>query len=296
MHCSLNGHFVCWAAALALGCAGTLGIERPLTRASTQLPSGMVRVSGGTFQMGTDPARIEDLLQRFKTKRRELFLAEVPAHRVSVASFWMDRTEVTNAEFGRFVAQHPEWGPARLPRAEDNGDYLKHWVDGSPRSADLDRPVTFVTWKAAVAYCEANGRRLPAEAEWEFAAGGGNATAEFPWGDAEPDATKANWSGTGLGAPGRVGSFAPNAFGLYDMAGNVWEFVQDVWTENYAAAGSATFHNSAVPATASQGRRVIRGGSFGGSAINLRVRYRDSHPETGAGPHVGFRCARSDPS
>ena len=66
------------------------------------------------------------------------------------------------------------------------------------------------------------------------------------------------------------------------MAGNVWEFVSDLWKDGYLAAGKV-----------SPGRRVIRGGSFGGSPVNLRVRYRDSHPELGAGPHVGFRCARS---
>jgi formylglycine-generating enzyme len=140
-------------------------------------------------------------------------------------------------------------------------------------------PVTLITWHAAVAYCESVGKRLPAEAEWEFAAGRG-ATIEFPWGNEMPDAAKANWLGTGLGHPVAVGTFPPTGAGLYDMAGNVWEFVQDKWRDSYGAAESPD-------------RRVIRGGSFGGSPVNLRIRYRDSHPETGAAPHVGFRCARS---
>ena len=120
---------------------------------------------------------------------------------------------------------------------------------------------------------------MPSEAEWEFAAGRG-LPAEFPWGDAAPDTTNANWSGAKMGKPALVGSFPP-AHGLHDMAGNVWEFVADPWKDSYL--------DTAKP---SPGRRVIRGGSFGGSPVNLRVRYRDSHPELGAGPHVGFRCAK----
>ncbi len=141
-----------------------------------------------------------------------------------------------------------------------------------------------MTWWAAKAYCEASGGRLPTEAEWEFAARGGLDGAEFPWGDEPPDPKRANWSGTGIDAPTRVGRFPPNRYGIYDLAGNVWEFVEDPWTDDYS-----TLPASPLP----QERHVIRGGSFGGGPINLRVRYRDSHPAAGAGPHVGFRCVRS---
>jgi formylglycine-generating enzyme required for sulfatase activity len=97
--------------------------------------------------------------------------------------------------------------------------------------------VTFITWHAASMFCQSAGKRLPAEAEWEFAAGRGQ-PAEFPWGDGAPDAGKANWSGANIGKPSRVASFPP-AHGLYDMAGNVWEFAADPWKDGYAAASAA---------------------------------------------------------
>ena len=234
--------------------------------------------------MGTDPSRVDALCARYQTTHRDLFLPETPAHTVTVGPFRIDRTEVTNAAFKVFVDRHPEWSSGRVPREQQNGDYLKHWTAGSFPAGAGDLPVTYVTWWAATAYCESSGRRLPTEAEWEFAARGRLESAEFPWGDDAPDLGRANWAGSGLNAPVRVGSFPPNPYGLYDMAGNVWEFVQEPWTDTY---GTATDPAAATP------RRVIRGGSFGASPINLRVRYRDSHPAAGAGPHVGFRCAES---
>jgi formylglycine-generating enzyme required for sulfatase activity len=245
---------------------------------------GMVRLRGGTFVMGTDSAAIDGLCQRFHTTHRDLFLPEVPAHTVTLPPFSIDRTEVTNAEFKAFVDRHPEWMPGRVPAERQNGDYLKHWTGGTFPSGAADVAVTYITWWAAKAYCESSGNRLPTEAEWEFAARGGLAEAEFPWGDEPPDPKRANWYGTGLGAPTQVGRYLPNPYGLYDMAGNVWEFVEEPWSDDYSTPPA-----SPMP----QDRHVIRGGSFGGGPINLRIRYRDSHPAGGAGPHVGFRCARS---
>ena len=239
-----------------------------------------VAVPGGAFTMGTGESQIDALMARFSSKRRELFAAELPSQQVTVRAFFVDRTEVTNAAFKAFVDAHTEWARERLPADRHNGEYLKTWADGSYPAGEADLPVTFITWQAASAYCESAGKRLPTEAEWEFAAGHGLA-AEFPWGDEAPDATKANWSGTKIGKPSQVGGF-PAAHELYDMAGNVWEFTADAWKDSYSDT-----------AKVSPGRRVIRGGSFGGSPVNLRVRYRDSHPELGAGPHVGFRCVRS---
>jgi len=248
--------------------------------------AGTITLAGGTFVMGTEPSRVDALCQRFHTTHRDLFLAETPARRVTVAPFAIDRTEVTNAAFKDFVDRHGDWAPGRVSAERQNGDYLKHWTGGTFPSGAADVPVTYVTWWAGKAYCESSGNRLPTEAEWEFAARGGLPAAEFPWGDAPPDPKRANWAGTGIGAPTRVGRYAPNPYGLYDLAGNVWEFVEDPWTDDYSTSPA-----SPLP----QDRHVIRGGSFGGGPINLRVRYRDSHPAAGAGPHVGFRCVR-DPN
>jgi formylglycine-generating enzyme required for sulfatase activity len=241
----------------------------------------MVRVPKMSFVMGTDDARVNSLMSRFNTKRRELFLAEVPTRKSTVQAFSIDRTEVSNRAFKRFIDTHPEWSRDRLPKDRHNGEYLKTWSNDKYPNGEADLPVTFVTWDVASAYCQSLGKRLPKEAEWELAAGRG-ATAEFPWGDESPDSSKANFSQSGLGKPAPVATY-PSFHGLFDMAGNVWEFVEERWTTDYSSTK-----------TASSDRRVIRGGSFGGSPVNLRVRYRDSHPDLGAGPHVGFRCTRSD--
>jgi sulfatase modifying factor 1 len=242
---------------------------------------GEASFAGGTFVMGTAAAQVDELMARFSVRRRERFSAELPAHAVEIRPFAIDRTEVTNRAFLNFVIRHPEWRKERIPASEHNGDYLRIWVDGRYPQGDDNLPVTFITWAAASDFCQASGKRLPTEAEWEYAASGGKAI-EFPWGEAMPDGAIANWSATGLHKPARVASFPPTAGGLYDMAGNVWEFVADRWSDDYASA----------PRQLSPERRVIRGGSFDAAAINLRVHYRDSHPASGAGPHVGFRCAR----
>ncbi len=240
----------------------------------------METVTRGSFLMGTAAAQLDSVMARFKSKRRELYAGELPARRTTVKPFLIDRSEVTNYAFKRFVESNPEWSLERISSDRHNGEYLKHWVGGTYPAGEADHPVTFITWDAASAYCKSIGKRLPTEPEWELAAGGGD-QAEFPWGDAMPDASVANWSGAGLGKPVRVGSF-PAARGLYDMAGNVWEFVEERWKDSYLETAKVSID-----------RRVIRGGSFGGAAVNLRVRFRDSHPEIGAGAHVGFRCARS---
>jgi formylglycine-generating enzyme required for sulfatase activity len=217
----------------------------------------MARIPGGRFVMGSSEEELRREFPAASPGMWRMLLAEAPAREVDVAPFRMDRYEVTNARFARFVRANPEWGKG-----------------AQFREGEEDLPVTFVTWAAAAAFAAWEGKRLPTEAEWEWAAAGGLARPQYPWGDAEPSARRVNFSGSGLARPVRVGSYTANGYGLFDMAGNVWEFCADAWPAGPDGAN----------------RRVIRGGSFGGGAFNLRVRSRDSHREEDPVGHVGFRC------
>lgn len=264
----------------------------------TVTPKNMVKIPGGSFLMGTDAAAVPDLLTRFNTKRSGIFADETPRHRVTIDSFYLDKYEVTNRQFKRFIDKVPRWQKTNIASNLHNGKYLQDWNGNAYPKGKGDYPVVFVSWYAAVAYCRSQGKRLPTEAEWEFAARGGKTDIAFPWGDEPADKSRANYSASGYGAAVKVGRYAPNEFGLYDMAGNVWEYLADEWAK-YPATTNILINPVAGGDLYDRGesylniktRRVIRGGSWGGSPINLRVTYRDSHPVDGAGDHVGFRCA-----
>jgi formylglycine-generating enzyme required for sulfatase activity len=256
----------------------------------------MVLIPGGTFVMGTDAATLPALQQRFNVRRRELFEAEMPAHPVTVAPFYMDKYEVINEQFQAFLQANPEWAPDRIPRQYHNGEYLKGWQGMSYPPGQARHPVVRVSWYAAMAYAHWAGKRLPTEAEWEHAARGGLAGKQFPWGDEDASPDRAKYGG-GEGSPGAVGQYPSNGYGLYDMAGNVWEYCLDEWgpfpvgPQINPVGGGSLYEGDTFRAVTA--RRVIRGGSWQGSPVNLRVAYRDSHPPEGAGSHVGFRCVRS---
>lgn len=266
--------------------------------------AAMVRVPGGQFEMGTAEADLERLQRVYGVRRRELFAPEVPRHTVRVDPFLLDACPVTNAAFQRFVDAEPEWAPGRIPARYHNGAYLRHWTGTSHPTELGDHPMVNVSWYAAVAYARWAGKRLPMEAEWECAARGELADSEFPWGTAPPDPSRANYGASGRGTTTPVGSYPPNPYGLYDLAGNVWEYCLDEWQADYYVdspmenplAGTEPLERLLAGGFLGiTTRRVIRGGSWDGAPLNLRVAYRDSHPPAGAGPHVGFRCARSVP-
>ena len=211
--------------------------------------------------MGTD--NVEEKFPDAGPALRSMLKAEEPRRSVTVLSFYIDKTEVTNEQFLQFVRNHPEYAS-------------KLW-SGAP-----DYPVALVTWFQARAYCAWQGKRLPTEAEWEYAARGGKKDGEYSWGSEPPTASLANFSESKINSPVRVGSFAPNGYGLYDMAGNVWEYTADNWRDR---------HDAAI-AEGAGARKVIRGGSFGAAALQLRVTFRDSHKPDDPVAHVGFRCAR----
>jgi formylglycine-generating enzyme required for sulfatase activity len=150
----------------------------------------------------------------------------------------------------------------RCQRSWTTAGTLNHWAKGTFRADQENHPVVNVNWYAATAYCQAQSKRLPSEAEWEYAARGGLEAPLFPWGDEPASPRLANYSASKLHTTSLVGSYPPNGYGIYDMAGEV------------------------------RSRRVIRGGSFDGDPINLWVEYRDSHPANGSQAFVGFRCAK----
>jgi formylglycine-generating enzyme len=287
---------------------------------------GMVLVKGGAFLQGAAPARPE----------------EGPPRRTRVGAFWIDRTEVTNDDFAKFVAAtgyvtlaerpldpkaypgvageqlkpsaivfvggDPAAGPGVWWRVVQGADWRHPQGPGSSIAGKGALPVVQVAYEDALAYARWLGRDLPTEAEWEMAARGGLEDAAYTWGSAplDPARPQANvWQGpfpaVDAGADGYkarvapVGCFPANGFGLFDMAGNVWEWTKDWYAAGLDPADAHDPHGPAAafdPRTPGERRRVIKGGSFL-CADNFCFRYRP--PAREAGPtdtgsdHVGFR-------
>ena len=195
--------------------------------------------------------------------------AEKPRHEVTISrGFWMGSTPVTANAFRRFC----ESTGAEMP---EEFEYDPDWTG--------EYPIVNVDWEDAAAYCAWAGGRLPTEAEWEYAARGGLEGCIYPWGN---ELTEADASFKNLGGMERVGRYPPNGFGLYDMAGTVWEWCSD-WFNYY---GAARVKDPSRPETSGHGR-VERGGSRGDSPISLRVSNRKRN-EWGWYGYLGFRSVR----
>lgn len=296
--------------------------------------SGMVWIPGGSFRRGTE----EESDAR-------------PVREVEIDGFWIDRTEVTNAQFATFVKAmgyvtvaekapdpalfpgappellvpgsivfSPPSGPVDLRRPlswwryQPGADWRHPEGPGSSITGRDDHPVVHVGWDDARAFARWAGKRLPTEAEWEYAARGGLDGRRYGWGDElrpQKDWPANIWQGKfplrntaedGYPTTAPVASFPPNGFGLHDMAGNVWEWCADWYRPDaYATAAS---RNPRGPATSLDPdepgvpKRVMRGGSFMCSD-EYCVRYRPGSrgkgaPDSGA-YHIGFRCVRSAP-
>ena len=203
--------------------------------------------------------------------------------RVTLDEFYMDKTEVTVGQFKAFLADSVySW----------TGD----WNDVNTYSPTDDHPMIYVTWDDAQAYATWAGKRLPTEAEWEYAARGGLQGKRYPWGNDEETARdhansdgtggKDTWAGWPDGGTAPVGSFEDNGYGLYDMAGNAYEWCQDRYSSDYYSSSPAT--NSSGPGTGSY--RVLRGGSWCYSASHLRGAYRSYIAPINRAYGDGFRC------
>jgi formylglycine-generating enzyme required for sulfatase activity len=299
-------------------------------------PDGMVWIPGGEFWQGSDNPAMRDAQ---------------PRHRVQVDGFWMDRAAVTNEQFDRFVDAtnyvtiaertplakdfpgappeklvagsvvfSPPSGPVPLDNHLQWWSYVKgaSWRHPEGPQSNLDgrenHPVLQVAWEDAAAYCQWAGKRLPTEAEFEWAARGGLDNKKFAWGDELTPSGKwmANiWQGRfpyensledGFRAVAPVGSFPANGYGLHDMAGNVWEWCADWYRFDYyakLAAGKQPVKNpqgptdSADPSEPGVAKRVMRGGSYlctdqYCTAYEVGARGKGA-ADTGTN-HLGFRC------
>lgn len=212
----------------------------------------------GTFQMGCSPGD------------SECESDEKPSHRVTLSKgFWLGQTEVTVDAYKRFAS-----GTGRgMPSAPS---FNSGWSNGQ-------MPVVSVTWEDAQAYCTWAGGRLPTEAEWEYAVRGGST--EGRYGPLDGIAWYDKNSGSGAH---QVGEKRANAFVLFDMLGNVWEWVSD-WYEAGTYANSLAVDPSGPP---SGTRRVVRGGSWFSDPRGVRVSYRGWNLPVYSGNYNGFRCVR----
>ena len=317
---------------------------KTVTNSNIKIPEGMVWIPGGTFAMGgdNDQARQD----------------EFPKHAVKVSGFYMDVTEVTNAQFAKFVAstgyittaeKDINWEELKkqvpLDTEKPNSETLKaaslvfvptdgevslqdysqwwSWTHGAdwkhPKGKDSDIvgnenfPVVHISWDDANAYCKWAGKRLPTEAEWEFAARGGLIKNVYSWGNESVNEGKVhcnifqgnfpykNEATDGFIGSAPVKSFAPNGYGLYDMAGNVWEWCSDKYNNTYYDSfknvkvalnpkGALKSYDPDEPLVA---KRVMRGGSFlcnESYCSGYRVSARMKSSADSSMEHLGFRC------
>jgi formylglycine-generating enzyme required for sulfatase activity len=228
----------------------------------------LVRIPGGEFIMGS-PTWEEGILA---LPREGILEIEVPQHTVTVPEFYMGRYPVTNEEYGRYLSEN---SGAVVPEQWGNRGY------NHPR-----QPVVYVSWDDAQQYARWAGLRLPSEAQWEYACRAGTQT-RFYSGNAEADLSRVGWySDNSNGKHHPVGEKHPNNFGLYDMHGNVDEWVEDDWHNDYEGApndGSAWFDE---PRGA---YRVIRGGGFGSPAGICRSASRTWYEPGARRDNLGFR-------
>ena len=290
-------------------------------------PEGMVLIPGGTFTMGNcfDPD--------------EGLSAELPLHDVSISAFYTDRTEVTRAlwqeVYAWALANGYDFDNAGSGKGSTHPVHMVNWYDAVKwcnarsqrerldpvytyksgglkkiyKTGHVDIPNSMVDW-------DANGYRLPTEAEWEYAARGGVAGHRFPWSDVETiTQNRANYeSDFDGGEPyypydvnpiegyhplyetvpdpytSPVGSFAPNGYGLYDMAGNMWEMCWDWFADDWYEQTSAVQPDTRGPVDGTY--RVLRGGSWGRYARSLRCALRNSNDPAEEYTDYGFRCVR----
>lgn len=235
--------------------------------------ASMVLIPGGLFPMGVPHGD------------RDGGRDEYPRHDVFVNDFYIDKFELTNSRYLEFVKATNHRVPQNPKNATRN-----LWEGETITESLADRPVVNVDWADAQAYCQWAGKRLPTEAEWEKAAKG-TADRRFPWGNVEPTNKHLNfnqqWIGEKTLMP--VGSYelGKSPFGVYDMAGNVWEWVNDWYDAKYYEKSPAK--NPTGPETGT--KRVLRGSGWQNETPTVRIFTRVDSDPTMRNESTGFRCA-----
>jgi formylglycine-generating enzyme required for sulfatase activity len=291
-------------------------------RAVSGSTGGMVRLDGGRFLMGAED--------------REGFPAdgEGPVREVTLDPFFIDRFPVTNAQFGEFVRvtgyvseaerfgwsfvfqghipeeDRPRLVKRRAPGVEwwcvvEGAFWKRPWGPDVDATADSDLPVVQVSWNDAAAYAEWAGKRLPTEAEWEYAARGGLEQKKYPWGDELTPGGRhlCNiWQGEfplrdlgedGFTAPAPPDAFPPNGYGIYSITGNAWEWCADWFHADWHVQASRS--NPVGPPSGLH--KVMRGGSYlchRSYCNRYRVAARTSNAPDSATTNIGFRCVRDE--
>ncbi|GAB2539465.1 formylglycine-generating enzyme family protein [Gracilibacillus alcaliphilus] len=276
---------------------------------------GMVYLAGGEYLMGTDQE------EGFKAD------GEGPVQKVTVAPFYMDQTTVTNQQFQEFVeatdyqTESEKYGwsfvfyqfiaedfPGNVQKVPQTPWWLAaegaYWYQpegiGSNLEGRMDHPVIHVSWNDAIAYCHWAGKRLPTEAEWEYAARGGLVQKRFPWGDEltpneehycniwQGDFPRHNTKEDGYVGTAPAQSFPANGYGLYNMSGNVWEWCADT----FQVDRQGKIDQKQVAGNLS---KVMRGGSYlchHSYCNRYRVAARSSNTVESSSGNIGFRCVK----
>jgi formylglycine-generating enzyme required for sulfatase activity len=268
-------------------------------------------VPGGTFSMGRSLDGADAFADGFED--------ELPEHPVTVSGFTLDRFEVTVGRLRRFVDQYtgapPAVGAGAHPRIAGTG-WKDSWNDQLPPTRDallaqLNELAPYCTWTdaaganeaiaancvswyVAFAFCAWDGGRLPTEAEWEYAAAGGDENRLYPWGADDVDATRANFGGRdeNLLVPVGGSPAGQGRWGHDDLAGNQWEWVYDSYAEAWYSLGGANCVDCASTAEGDR-RSTYRGGGWtNGAGDNLRAAVRNNFRRENTNTNLGFRCAR----
>ena len=250
------------------------------------IPDGMVLIPEGEFQMGSNEGNADN--------------DEQPVHTVHLDAFYIDANEVTNGEFKDFVLANPAWQKDLIDDRFRDDNYLHDWNGNNYPVGQRDHPVRYVSWYAAMAYAVWVDKRLPTEAEWEKASRGGLKRKQYPWGNGI-NFNRANY-GKNIGETTPVGEYPPNDYGVYDIAGNVWEWCLDGYEVDFYAnsprrnptAGANNVEEIANDFENIIDFRVLRGGGWNSNPEWLRVsnRHGTSPAYAGIGA-LGFRCAKS---